>query len=122
MAGLGVPGGAPGAPPSLDLRRSQFGARDARWKLQDSDVPEMNLRAFRFKAQVTLLLSRARDAVDEPAVDGKLDCPIDRDDVVGVPFAFALAPVLERLAALAARIVGVPPATPDAGGRAVGYS
>ena len=51
-------------------------------------------------------LRRSGDAVDELAVDGELDHAVDGDHVVGVPLALALAAVLDRLAALAARVVG----------------
>src|SRR6185369_16922269 len=65
-----------------------------------------DLRSFGFEAQVTLLLRRATNAVDELAVHRQLDHAIDGDHVIGVPFAPALAAVFDGLASLAPGGIG----------------
>src|SRR5688500_5289123 len=85
----------------LDLRHLLHSWR----QLHDPDVAEMDLRTFRFEAEIALLLCRPAHAVHEHAVHRELHDTVDGDDVVRVPFAPSSGAVLDRHAALAARIV-----------------
>lgn len=65
----------------------------------------MDLRAFGFEAEIALPHTRAAHAVHELTVDRELHGAVYADDIVGAPFAFALAAHLIRHAAFAAGVV-----------------
>src|SRR5689334_22152787 len=96
----------PSADGSVQDGSALLGRGHPRRQLQDADVAEVDLRAFRFQAQVTFLLRSMADAVHEFPVHRQLDHAVHGHHIVDVPLSAALAAVLDRHAAGAARRVG----------------
>src|SRR5260370_26489003 len=86
---------------SIKLWSSLFRRGHPRRQFHDLDVAKVDLRSFRFEAEVALLLRRAADAIHELAVHRHLDDALAADRGIGVPFAPPLAADFDALAPLA---------------------
>src|SRR5947208_185619 len=65
----------------------------------------MDLCTFRFQAEIAFPSTRAADAVNEFAVDGKLDEPVYRDHIICIPFSSPFAAILDGLTPLPPRVI-----------------
>src|SRR5262245_53866347 len=69
-------------PKLLRFRSALRGRRHTARQLHNANVAEVDFGPFRLHANVTLLLRRTADAVDELAVHGQLDDAINGDDII----------------------------------------
>src|SRR5690349_5211726 len=89
----------------LALRRTLLRRRHSRRQFHNPYIPEVDLSAFRFHADISLLLRSLPDAVHEFAVHRQLEHAVDGYHVIGIPLAPALTPIFDRHTAHAARII-----------------